>query len=70
MNNELPVEIEWVKLTARVNELEHQVEVMKDAIRWLIFTGDVYDYDKIAELKVLVNPNLFPDDEVIDVDGD
>lgn len=54
----LPIEMDVIKLMARVNELESQAEVMKGAIRWLIFKEGVFDYEELAMLKTLVKPAL------------
>lgn len=66
MNNHtrmaLPVEVDLLKLTARVNELEHQVEVLKASVKPLM---DYWSRGDIDDLKPLINPNLFHDDGVI-----
>jgi hypothetical protein len=56
------------KHNTRLNELEHQVEVLREAVKWLVF-NDQYTYcsDDLAELKPLVNIGLFG--ERIYIDG-
>ena len=52
----LPIELDMIRVVSRVNELEHQVEVIKSLIKKGIKRDEC---DEFHELKVLINKELF-----------
>lgn len=67
MNDEsrmaLPIEVDVLKLTARINELEYQVEVLKKSVRPVM---DYWDRGDIDDLKPLINSNLFENEVYVE----
>jgi hypothetical protein len=60
-----PVETDVVKLTARVNELERQLEILKQVVSYHVRYMD-NGFELLRDLKPLINPNLFPGDVLIE----